>query len=304
MSSRRGGALRQLGALLATFGVGLLLVVVLAVVAPDVLRIGARGADGVSAAALTHASQELAEAAVRELPTDAAADGERSADDDADAADDGADPGTDDADGERSADDADDGAEAADDGADPGTDDADDADDADDGADAADDGADPGTDDADDGAEAADAADDGAEPDADDADDGAEAADAADAAPSERVLELVNAERAAAGCPALRAEPALDDLAAAHASDMAARGYLDHTTPEGLSPWDRAEAAGVEGVGAENIARGQPDAAAVVAAWMDSPGHRANILSCDLTRHGLGVAQASGGPWWTQVFGR
>jgi hypothetical protein len=118
------------------------------------------------------------------------------------------------------------------------------------------------------------------------------------------VLALVDAERAAAGCPALRADTALDGLGAAHAADMRDRGYFDHTDPDGRTPWDRAAAAGVDGVAAENIARGQADATAVVAAWMDSPGHRANILDCSLTRHGLGRADGSGGPWWVQVFGR
>jgi uncharacterized protein YkwD len=118
------------------------------------------------------------------------------------------------------------------------------------------------------------------------------------------VLALVDAERAAAGCPALRADAALDGLGAAHAGDMRDRGYFDHTDPDGRTPWDRAAAAGVDGVAAENIARGQADATAVVAAWMDSPGHRANILDCSLTRHGLGRADGSGGPWWVQVFGR
>ncbi len=129
------------------------------------------------------------------------------------------------------------------------------------------------------------------------------AADAAGTAAA-RVLELVNAERAAAGCPALVADPSLDALAQGHSADMAERGYFDHTDPDGATPWDRAEAAGVDGLAAENIARGQADAEGVVRAWMDSPGHRANILSCSSTRHGLGVVHGAGGPWWTQVFGR
>ena len=54
---------------------------------------------------------------------------------------------------------------------------------------------------------------------------------------------------------------------------------------------------------AENIARGQQDAAEVMESWMTSAGHRANILNCSLTRLGVGVAQGSGGPWWTQLFG-
>lgn len=163
-----------------------------------------------------------------------------------------------------------------------------------------------------DGTDGEDAGGDGADQGADgDADGGAEVKAAGKAAgartaasEADGVLGLVNAERAAAGCGALRADSALDALALAHSRDMAARGFFDHVTPDGRSPWDRADAAGVAGLGAENIARGQADARAVVAAWMASPGHRANILNCDLTRHGLGMEPGAGGPWWTQVFGR
>ena len=117
------------------------------------------------------------------------------------------------------------------------------------------------------------------------------------------VLALVNQERAAAGCGPVAADAALAAVARAHSADMRDRRYFSHDTPEGLDPFDRARAAGVSYARAENIAQGQPDPAAVMAAWMDSPGHRANILNCDLTRLGIGVAQGPGGPWWTQLFG-
>ncbi len=118
-----------------------------------------------------------------------------------------------------------------------------------------------------------------------------------------QVVALVNQQRAAAGCPAVSADEPLARVARAHSADMRDRGYFSHTSPEGLSPFDRAAAAGVPGSRAENIAMGQPDAAAVMAAWMASPGHRTNILDCGLTRLGVGVAQGPGGPWWTQLFG-
>ena len=117
------------------------------------------------------------------------------------------------------------------------------------------------------------------------------------------MLTLVNQARTDAGCRALTADPALAAVARAHSADMRDRRYFSHTTPEGLSPFDRARAAGIDYARAENIAQGQPDAAAVVQAWMDSPGHRANILDCSLTKLGVGVAEGSGGPWWTQLFG-
>jgi uncharacterized protein YkwD len=117
------------------------------------------------------------------------------------------------------------------------------------------------------------------------------------------VLALVNEERAQAGCEPLVHDPALARLAADHSRDMAERGYFDHTDPDGRDPWDRAEAAGVDNLGGENIAWGQPDARAVMDAWMNSEGHRANILNCDFRTMGVGVHIAEGGPWWTQNFG-
>ncbi|MFD6151739.1 CAP domain-containing protein [Streptomyces sp. NPDC060243] len=117
------------------------------------------------------------------------------------------------------------------------------------------------------------------------------------------VLALVNQERAKAGCSAVRADGALASLATAFSDDMAARGFFDHTDPDGDTPWDRADQAGVGNLGGENIARGQADAAAVMESWMNSPGHRANILNCDYKTLGVGVHFGSGGPWWTQDFG-
>ncbi|KOG34818.1 CAP domain-containing protein [Streptomyces resistomycificus] len=117
------------------------------------------------------------------------------------------------------------------------------------------------------------------------------------------VLKLVNEERAKVGCSAVAANSSLADLAEAFSEDMAARGFFDHTDPDGLSPWDRAAKAGITDLGGENIARGQADAAAVMEAWMNSPGHKANILNCDFKTLGVGVHLGSGGPWWTQDFG-
>jgi uncharacterized protein YkwD len=117
------------------------------------------------------------------------------------------------------------------------------------------------------------------------------------------VLALVNAERAAAGCGPLRADAALAAVARAHSADMRDRGFFAHTNPDNVDPFARARAAGVTYARAENIAQGQPDAAAVMAAWMGSDGHRKNILNCSLGSLGVGVATGSGGPWWTQLFG-
>ncbi|MCX5393439.1 CAP domain-containing protein [Streptomyces sp. NBC_00094] len=128
-------------------------------------------------------------------------------------------------------------------------------------------------------------------------------ADRAEAAEAE-VLRLVNAERSQVGCTPVRADAQLAALAGAFSADMAARDFFDHTDPDGATPWARAEQAGVSGLGGENIARGQADAAAVMDSWMNSDGHRANILNCDFTTLGVGVQFGDGGPWWTQDFGR
>lgn len=113
------------------------------------------------------------------------------------------------------------------------------------------------------------------------------------------VVERTNAERAAAGCGPLVVDERLTAAAQLHSEDMLAQGYFDHTSLDGRSPWDRAKAQGYANPGAENIAKGQATAEDVVRAWMDSPGHRANILNCDLREIGVGHADRV----WTQLFG-
>ncbi|MFJ7074502.1 CAP domain-containing protein [Streptomyces sp. NPDC098781] len=125
----------------------------------------------------------------------------------------------------------------------------------------------------------------------------------AEAAAAAEVLRLVNEERAQVGCSAVAANSSLTELAQDFSEDMAERGFFDHTDPDGASPWDRAAKTGITDLGGENIARGQADAAAVMEAWMNSPGHKANILNCDFKTLGVGVHFGAGGPWWTQDFG-
>ncbi len=125
---------------------------------------------------------------------------------------------------------------------------------------------------------------------------------------SARVIELTNAKRRAImgqRCPALVNNPALAAAAQAHAGDMAARNYFSHTSPGGATAWQRVKAAGYSPRRiAENIAGGQPSAEAVVAGWMRSRGHRANILDCRLREIGVGVAEGGRfGIYWAQVFG-
>ncbi|MGW4073457.1 CAP domain-containing protein [Streptomyces asiaticus] len=119
------------------------------------------------------------------------------------------------------------------------------------------------------------------------------------------VIALTNAERVAARLAPLSPDPRLTAAAQAHSDDMVARDFYSHTGPEGHQPWDRARAAGAthRGIG-ENIACGQRSPEEVVRGWMNSPGHRANILKPDFTHIGVGHATGSrAGTYWTQVFG-
>lgn len=116
------------------------------------------------------------------------------------------------------------------------------------------------------------------------------------------VLDLVNIERQSAGLEPLTWDDDAAEVAYSHSVDMDDRGYFDHTNPDGQEPWDRLSAAGVRwSTAGENIARGQPTPEAVVAAWMDSPGHRENILRSSFRKLGIGVHD-NGSIWWTQLF--
>ncbi|MFI0191912.1 sigma-70 family RNA polymerase sigma factor [Streptomyces sp. NPDC017082] len=119
-----------------------------------------------------------------------------------------------------------------------------------------------------------------------------------------QVVALVNKERATAGCGPVTEDPQLEAAAQGHSDDMAARDFFDHTNPDGAGPGERVTAAGYRwSTYGENIARGQQDPRAVMDSWMNSPGHRANILNCAFQDIGVGVHHGSGGPWWTQDFG-
>ncbi|MFJ3889593.1 CAP domain-containing protein [Streptomyces rubrogriseus] len=119
------------------------------------------------------------------------------------------------------------------------------------------------------------------------------------------VVGLTNRERAGAGLPALAVDARLTAAAQAHSADMVTRDFYSHTDPGGGKPWDRAAAAGADRrtVG-ENIACGQRSPAEVVEGWMNSPGHRANILKAGFTHIGVGLAGGGrAGTYWTQLFG-
>lgn len=126
------------------------------------------------------------------------------------------------------------------------------------------------------------------------------AAPAAGSGPTGRVLALVNAERAKAGCDPVAGNAALDRAAEDYAALMARTSTFSHTGPDGSSFSDRVRAAGYDDPGGENIAQGQTSADEVMDDWMNSPGHRRNILDCSFRTLGVGEAQ----DYWVQEFGR
>lgn len=124
------------------------------------------------------------------------------------------------------------------------------------------------------------------------------------AAFEKQVFDIVNTERAKAGCPAVTSDDRLVAAARGHSADMAARNYFSHTTPEGVEFATRITNAGYRWSGAgENIAKGQRTPESVMTAWMNSSGHKANILNCGFKQLGVGVAADAGGTLvWTQDF--
>ncbi|WP_339230246.1 CAP domain-containing protein [Oceanobacillus sp. FSL K6-2867] len=117
----------------------------------------------------------------------------------------------------------------------------------------------------------------------------------------QEVIRLVNAERANAGLPALKYDWELARVAKHKSQDMKDKGYFSHTSPTYGSPFTMMQNYGIKYKSAgENIAKGQSTAQQVVNAWMNSSGHRANILSKDYTHIGVGYVKS--GHYWTQMF--
>ena len=121
-----------------------------------------------------------------------------------------------------------------------------------------------------------------------------------------QVITLTNAQRATAGCGALRTDSRLIVAARAHSNDMVAQKFFSHTGSNGSTFVTRLAQAGyTSGASAENIAWGYPTPNEVVTGWMNSAGHRANILDCSSVAVGVGLALAADGTaHWTQNFGR
>jgi uncharacterized YkwD family protein len=122
-------------------------------------------------------------------------------------------------------------------------------------------------------------------------------------AQEQQMLNLVNAERARAGLPALKADPELTKLARLKSQDMIQLNYFSHQSPTYGSPFDMMRRFGITyRTAGENIA-GNQSVEAAHRALMNSPGHRANILNRDFTHIGIGI-QTGGryGMMFTQMF--
>jgi uncharacterized protein YkwD len=129
-------------------------------------------------------------------------------------------------------------------------------------------------------------------------------------------LALINAHRQKKGCDALTIHPQLQAAATLHAGNMGKQDFFSHTGADGSKFSDRINAQGYDGSRvAENIAAGQKTAASVVSSWMDSSGHKRNIMDCQFSDTGLAVYyQANDQPikgqsnalnhYWVQTFGR
>lgn len=133
--------------------------------------------------------------------------------------------------------------------------------------------------------------------------------DVALASDEQLMLDLVNAERGNIGLPALEWCPLVAVAARLHSQDMASRDFYDHVSPEGDEVWDRVTAQGYtySSVG-ENIAVGYESVREVMKGWMNSKGHRENILEEGYTHFGYGRAVGtykgdSNYTYWTQNFG-
>ena len=132
----------------------------------------------------------------------------------------------------------------------------------------------------------------------------------------QEVLDLVNKQRVAAGCSPLAMQDQLTAAARGHSDAMAVQNFFSHNGKRGSTMPRRVKAQGYAGrFLAENIAAGQSSASNVVATWMQSAGHRRNILNCKYTETGIALTyQANDAPikgsryglhyYWVQVFGR
>jgi uncharacterized protein YkwD len=132
----------------------------------------------------------------------------------------------------------------------------------------------------------------------------ASAATSTDASYEAKVIQLTNEQRAKFGCATVRTESKLTTAARVHSVDMVQKNYFSHTGSDGSTFVTRVKLTGYTSPIGENIAWGYRTPEAVMTAWMNSSGHRANILNCKAKAVGVGLARkADGTPYWTQDFG-
>lgn len=119
-----------------------------------------------------------------------------------------------------------------------------------------------------------------------------------------KVVVLVNQQRARAGLPALTINWQLARVARYKSVDMMNKNYFSHTSPTYGSPFNMMENFGIRfSTAGENIAMGQRTPEEVMNSWMNSPGHKANILGANFSQIGVGLAKDSNGrTYWTQMF--
>jgi len=126
----------------------------------------------------------------------------------------------------------------------------------------------------------------------------------------EQVIIITNQERLNHSCEPIVMDDRLQLAAEGHSQDMAINDYFSHNTPDGTTPWDRIRAQGYSySLAGENIAAGYPSPESVVQAWMNSDGHRMNILNCGFRDIGVGYYYLKNDTgdikyrhYWTQVF--
>ncbi|MEC2359410.1 CAP domain-containing protein, partial [Bacillus atrophaeus] len=116
-----------------------------------------------------------------------------------------------------------------------------------------------------------------------------------------KVVELTNAERQKQGLKPLQIDEKLSKSTHAKSQDMKDKNYFDHQSPTYGSPFDMMKSFGISyKTAGENIAQGQKTPEEVVKAWMNSQGHRENIMNPSFTHIGVGYVES--GNYWTQQF--
>jgi uncharacterized protein YkwD len=127
------------------------------------------------------------------------------------------------------------------------------------------------------------------------------------AAQETEVIRLVNVERGEAGCGSVKLNTKLRSAMRLHVQELGTHGdlYISHVSDDGRDFVARAKEQGYNDPGGENVARGQRDAGDVMTSWMNSAGHRANILNCSFEAIGVGAVKGvDGSIVWGQLFGR